>query len=88
LNARGLKRVVCVPPCHYGAREQFSAVLAREVNEACAVYQAHSGEAADFLEENHWRVDPAREGVYGIRPNAEGLKVFRKRLVDLAGGDL
>jgi len=78
-----VKKVFVVPPFQYGAREKVAAALLREVELACGAYGALAVDPAEYLNEKLWRVDPDKEGVYGIRPNAMGLKKIEQGLFNL-----
>jgi hypothetical protein len=77
------KKFFVVPPFQYGAREKAAAALAHEVNSAAGVYGMIAVDPSEYLNEKLWRVDPEKEGVYGIRPNATGLKKIEQGLFNL-----
>ena len=77
------KKVFVVPPFQYGAREKAAAALVREVELACGAYGVVAVDPSEYLNEKLWRVDPDKEGVYGIRPNATGLKKIEQGLFNL-----
>lgn len=77
------KKIFIVPPFQYGSREKAAAALAHEVNSAAGAYGMVALDPAEYLNEKLWRVDPEKEGVYGIRPNATGLKKIEQGLFNL-----
>lgn len=77
------KKIFVVPPFQFGAREKAAAALAHEVNAAAGAYGVVAVDPAEYLNEKLWRVDPEKEGVYGIRPNATGLKKIEQGLFNL-----
>ena len=84
-RAAGLQagKVLVVPPFQYGAPAKNSDALWREVSGAASACGVSAVDPAEYVEEPLWRVDPAVEGVYGIRPNAAGLKKIEQGLLNL-----
>ncbi|MCY3021511.1 MAG: hypothetical protein NTW87_21055 [Planctomycetota bacterium] len=78
-----LRKVVLVPPFQYGAKAAHYEALRKEVRGAVVAYGAVCLDPAPYLEENLWRVNPAVEGVYGLRPNPAGLKKIEQGLLNL-----
>ena len=83
LSVLGLKKIVFIPPFHFGANEKHGSLLARQVTEAAAALKASSVDPGDFLNETLWRVDPERHGVYGPEPNAAGVKKIEQGILNL-----
>jgi len=78
-----LKKVVLVPPFQYGAPEKQRDALWHEAIGAAAAYGVTGVDPSEYLEEKLWRADPQVEGVYGIRPNAAGVKKIEQGLLNL-----
>ncbi|MBI3832249.1 MAG: hypothetical protein HY291_22190 [Planctomycetes bacterium] len=83
LARAGVKQAVLAPPIKYGVAQARLDLLRLEVREAAAARGARMLDWAEVLDEKAWRLDPEKSGVYGRKPNAEGLKKIAQKLSDL-----
>jgi hypothetical protein len=83
LTRGGTKQITLIPPLCFGTPAGERKALWQAVFDAAASYELRAVDFSACLQENFWRVDPAEEGAYGLRPNAEGLKKIGQELAKL-----
>lgn len=79
----GAKQITLIPPLRFGTPAEQRQALWQVVYDAAATYEVQALDLNNCLQESFWRADPAEEGVYGARPNAEGLKKIEQGLAKL-----
>jgi hypothetical protein len=83
MHLLGVKEIVLIPPVQFGAAEQPLRSLWKVVHETARLYHCQSVDVTEYMKEQGWRIDAASKGVYGLKPNAEGLKKFEQGLTNL-----
>lgn len=68
----GVRRIMILPPIHYGTPKKRQKLLKDAVSGAAKRHNCKVLPIGRLLDEENWRVDPKHKGVYGRRPNAPG----------------
>jgi len=83
LRKCGVREIVLIPPVQFGSNDKQRDIYWKAVYDAVPVYECQSADASEFMREAWWRVDSNQAGVYGRKPNKEGLKKFEQALSNL-----
>lgn len=70
-----VKQITLIPPLRFGTNDKLRQALWRSVRDAAATYKvSFVAPPPTCLDEKLWRLDPKTKNIYGLSPNAEGLK--------------